>query len=191
MKVNYTCRKADITDGQKKKLKSKFEKLHKILGAKKTPEAHVYLSRQRHRCDAEVTLHALSHTLVVTASNVDAFTAVAAALEKLGKQVVKNKHKLIETRRPERQRGEPSLATRIAADPAALALGAEPEPRGRAKPRVITGNGIAPKPLTVEEALIQIEELDRDQLTYRDAENGAVRVLARRRDGNFELVEVG
>ena len=56
---------------------------------------------------------------------------------------------------------------------------------------MITGNGIAPKPLTVEEALIQIEELDRDQLTYRDAENGAVRVLARRRDGNFELVEVG
>jgi putative sigma-54 modulation protein len=189
MKVNYTCRKAEITDGQKKKLKSKFEKLHKILGAKKTSEAHVYLSRQRHRCDAEVTLHALSHTLVVTASNVDAFTAVAAALEKLGKQVVKNKHKLIDTRRPERQRGEPSLATRVAADPAAR--GAEPEPRGRAKPQVITGNGIAPKPLTVEEALIQIEELDRDQLTYRDAENGAVRVLARRRDGNFELVEVG
>ena len=190
MKVDYTCRKADITDGQKKKLKSKFEKLHKILGAKKTSEAHVFLSRQRHRCDAEVTLHALSHTLVVTASNVDAFAAVAAALEKLGKQVVKNKNKLIETRRPERQRGEPSPATRVAADPAAAALGAAPESDGR-RPRVITGNGIAPKPLTVEEALIQIEELDRDQLTYRDAESGAVRVLARRRDGNFELVEVG
>lgn len=191
MKVHYNCRNADLTDGQKKKLKAKFEKLHKILGAKKTSEAHVYLSRQRHLCDAEVTLHALNHTLVVTASSVDAFTAVAAALEKLGKQVVKNKHKLIDTRRPERQRGEPSPATRIAADSASLALDAAEDSGAAPKPRVITANGIAPKPLTVEEALIQIEELDRDQLTYRDAESGAVRVLARRRDGNFELVEVG
>jgi hypothetical protein len=34
-----------------------------------------------------------------------------------------------------------------------------------------------------------LEEEDRDQVTYRDAENGALRVLLRRRDGDLELIE--
>jgi hypothetical protein len=56
-------------------------------------------------------------------------------------------------------------------------------------PRVVHSRSVAPKPLTLEGAIMTLEEEDRDQVTYRDAENGALRVLLRRRDGNLELIE--
>ena len=43
--------------------------------------------------------------------------------------------------------------------------------------------------MTVEEAMLQIEELGGEHLTYRDADSGNLRVLLRRRDGRLELSE--
>ena len=36
---------------------------------------------------------------------------------------------------------------------------------------------------------MELDDLDRDQITFRDAESGKVRVLLRRRDGDLELVD--
>lgn len=191
MRVHYTGRKAEITDAQKRKLASKFEKCHKILGKRRSLEAHVVLSRQRHLCEAEVTLRALNHTLVVSASGADPFSAVQGAADKMERQVIRNKHKLIDVSRPERQRGEPSPVA------GALMAEADREARNHAKAnssapaRVIRAEGITPKPMTVEGAMLKINETGRDQVTYRDAESGELRVLLRRRDGNFELIEAG
>ena len=110
MQVNYTERYASITDAQKKKAAAKFAKIHRILSANRDLEAHVIFSKNGSNVEAEVTLHALHHTLVVTDRNGDAFVALNHALTKLEKQAVKNKNKLIETRRPSRQSGEPSPA---------------------------------------------------------------------------------
>ena len=98
MQVNYTARNADISEQQKRKVQRKFEKIHKILNPNRDLEAHVILSRQRHLCEAEVTLQALHHTLVVTASNSEPLAAVLGAVDKLAKQAVKNKDKLIDVR---------------------------------------------------------------------------------------------
>ena len=66
MQVHYTGRKANISELEKQKLQRKFDKVHRILGHKLGSEAHVVIKRQRHLYEAEVTLNALSHTLVVT-----------------------------------------------------------------------------------------------------------------------------
>jgi putative sigma-54 modulation protein len=190
MKIYYTNRNVEIRDTQKHKIETKFKKVHKILGGKPSTEAHVILSRQRHLCDVEVTLRALHHTLVVSAAHVDAFVALSAAADKLEKQAVKNKHKLIDVRRPERQRGEPSPATEAAARMTAKALAADSNSSNSAKePRIVRSRRMLPKPGTVEEAVIQLHERDCDQITFRDAETGGLRVLLRRRDGDLELVE--
>jgi putative sigma-54 modulation protein len=191
MKVYYTNRNVEIRDAQKRKIEAKFKKVHRILGGKPSTEAHVILSRQRHLCDAEVTLRAFNHTLVVSAAHADPFTALSAAADKLEKQAVKNKHKLIDVRRPERQRGEPSPATeaaaRLTAGPAATDSN-HANSKNR-KPRIVRSKRVLPKPGTVEEAVIQLDERNCDQITFRDAETGGLRVLLRRRDGDLELVE--
>ena len=69
MKVHYTGRHADITDQEKAKALRRFEKVHRVFGSAKDLEAHVILSKQRHFIEAEITLRALQHTLVVTGQN--------------------------------------------------------------------------------------------------------------------------
>lgn len=189
MRIHYTGRNAAISENQKQKLQGKFEKVHKILGRRHGSEAHVIVKRQRYLYDTEVTLNALSHTLVVSATNVDAFVALLSCLDKLEKQVIKNKHRLIDGRRPERQRGEPSPSVEVAIQQASEAAGKTADRPSRNGPRVVHSRFIEPKPLTLEGAMIVLDERDRDQVTYRDAQDGNMRVLLRRRDGSLELIE--
>lgn len=188
MRVHYTGRNAYISDLEKQKLQRKFDKVHKILGRRHGSEAHVVIKRQRHLYEAEVTLNALSHTLVVTAAMADSFASLLACLDKLEKQAIKNKHRMIDGRRPERQRGEPSPGIEAVIQEASRAIDNAAGP-SRNGPRIVHSDSVAPKPLTLEGAIMALEDEDRDQVTYRDAESGALRVLLRRRDGNLELVE--
>jgi putative sigma-54 modulation protein len=186
MIVHYTSRQAEITDQEKGKAKKKFEKIHRILNSNRNLEAHVILSKQRHLCEAEVTLRALHHTLVVTGANAQAFTALTQALTKLEKQAARNKDKLVESHRIERQRGEPAPVVQAALNGAAAAEPAPIEDNGFS---VIRSTAIEPKPISLDEARIHLEDRDRDQITYRDLETGRLCVLLRRRDGALELVE--
>jgi putative sigma-54 modulation protein len=188
MRVHYTGRNAYVSDLEKQKLQPKFDKVHKILGRKHGSEAHVVVKRQRHLYEAEVTLQALSHTLVVTAATADSFASLLACLDKLEKQAIKNKHRMIDVRRPERQRGEPSPGV-VAAMQESSRIDEAAGPVSNNGPRVVHSGSVLPKPLTLEGAIMALEEEDRDQVTYRDAESGSLRVLLRRRDGNLELVE--
>ena len=191
MKVHYTGRRAEISDAQKRKIEIKFQKCQKIIGRKHAPEAHVILNRQRHGFEAEITLRALSHTFVVSGSHADCFRALAAAIDKLEKQIVRNKHKLIDGNRPERQRGDLSEATEVALADLVRVAEENSGPATTAPRRIVRSNRVVPKPMTVEEALLQIDEQDSDQVTYRDAQSGELRVLLRRRDGSLELIEAG
>ena len=187
MIVTYTGRHAEITDQEKEKAKKKFDKIHRILSSDQSLEAHVTLSKQRHTCDAEVTLRALSHTLVVTGQNAHPFTALTQALAKLEKQAARNKHKLVDSRRVERQRGEAPPVVQAAINGAA-GLPEEPAVED-AGPEIIRSSDIEPKPLSIDEARMHLEDRKRDQITYRDLESGRLCVLLRRRDGALELVE--
>lgn len=199
MRVHYTGRHTDISDPEKAKAARKFEKVQKVLGAGKDLEAHVILSQEKHHVEAEVTLRALGHTLVVTGENAHAFGALTQALDKLEKQAVKNKHKLVDSRRPSRQRDEPNVTVQAAASADEVAAPVAKKPTKGAKaakpakategPKIFRGNGQAGKPLTVEEAALLIEEEDRDQLTFVNADGGGLCVLVRRRDGTLELVD--
>jgi putative sigma-54 modulation protein len=189
MRVHYTGRNAYISDLQKQKLQKKFDKVHRILGRRHGSEAHVVIKRQRHLYEAEVTLNALSHTLVVTSAMADVFASLTACVDKLEKQAIKNKHRMIDVRRPERQRGEPTPGIEAAIQEASRVIDRAAGPARSNGPRVVHSNSVAPKPLTLEGAIMALEDEDRDQVTYRDAENGGLRVLLRRRDGNLELVE--
>jgi len=189
MKVHYTARNVEIAEADKVKVQRRFEKVHRILSAERSLEAHVVLTRVRHRCEAEVTLRALHHTLVVTGSNAQPAGALTAAVEKLEKQAVKSKHKLIDSRKQGARRAR--RVPVVVEEPRPTAA-AEEGPNGEAAaPLIARSSEVYPKPLTAEGAAMQLEETKSDHITYRDAESGALCVLMRRRDGGLSLVEAG
>lgn len=186
MIVTYTGRHAEITDQEKEKAKKKFDKIHRILSSDRSLEAHVTLSKQRHMCDAEITLRALSHTLVVSGQNAQPFTALTQALTKLEKQASRNKHKIVDARRVERQRGEPAPVVQAALNGAGELPEEAAEDSG---PQIVRSSKVEPKPLSLDEARMHLDDRKGDQITYRDLESGRLCILIRRRDGSLELVE--
>jgi putative sigma-54 modulation protein len=190
MRIDFTGRKADISERERIKIKRKFDKIQRILTRRGGLEAHVTLSRQRHLREAEVTLRALRHTLVVTGSGVSAFAALHAALGRLEKQVLRNKRKIIDTHRPGRQRDRPSPLVEDALRRLAAELPPVEEERP-AKPAIVRSRRLEAKPMTAEEALLALDSGKREYVSFRDAYTGRINVLIRLRDGTAELVEGG
>jgi ribosome hibernation promoting factor len=179
MNVHYTGRQVELTEAQKKKLEVKLQKIQKILGNRHEPEVHVILSQERRLHHAEVTLNYRHHTMVVECAGADLPTVVQEAAEKLEKQILRNKDKWREqTRRGKslRDMSEDGQAT-------------GKQDQAAAAPRIFRHATPAGKPLTIEEAILEMEQQDRDYVFYQDADKGRPAVLFRRRDGNLQLVE--
>lgn len=184
MKVTYKGKLDALIPVQRKKLDAKLAKLGKLVDGKEEREAHVMLASERKTHRAEITVNYYDHPLVGVGSSHDLFTSVTSAIDKLEKQVRKVRAKWRDVKRGPEQ----TLRTREAPEPTEPEV-AEEEPETDAEKQVFRANDRAnQKPLTLEEALLVIED-GRDYVVYRDAETDRLSVLLRRRDGHFDLVE--
>lgn len=186
MKVTYKGKAGALTPAETNKIQVKFAKIAKLLdGRSGEREAHVILSQERHLTHAEITVRYQDHDLVGVGSAGDTFLAMGEALEKLEKRALKLRERVRDSHRGPKQEktaaeGEEEQGGAVAAPEA----GSEPAEA----PQVFrVDHHERRKPMTLEEALLEIE--DRDYVVYRDAETSRVSVLVRRRDGDFDLIE--
>jgi putative sigma-54 modulation protein len=184
MRISYTGKQAELSPVHRKKLDARFLKLSKILDGKEEKGAHVILSTERRTQRAEVTVHYYGHPLVAIGASTDLFTAINSALDKLEKQLLKERTKWRDTKRTP----EGKLSQAVAAgEETPLAAEAEAEPA--AGPQIFHVNHHEKrKPITLDEAILEMEG-GRDYLVYRDAETNRVSMLVRRRDGHLDLIE--
>jgi putative sigma-54 modulation protein len=63
---------------------------------------------------------------------------------------------------------------------------AEPAP---AEPLIVKTKQFAVKPMSAEEAVLQLELVGHDFFVFQDADSGEVNVVYRRRDGNYGVIE--
>lgn len=179
MKITYTGRQVELAPAELKKLEARFAKIGKLLDGKRECEVHVVLSLERHLNHAEATINYYGHPLAGLGSSADLFTAIHSASEKLGKQALKARTKWRDTKRtPHKETSEVESAPELEAE-------AETAPAARI---YHVNHHQKRKPMTLDEALLEMER-NRDYLVYRDAETDRLRVLVRRRDGNYDLVE--
>lgn len=168
------------------KLDARLAKLSKRVDGRGEKQAHVVVSTVRHLHKAEITVRVHDHQMVGTASDADLFTALAAALTKVEKQVL---HQAEKWRAVKRRSGSVKAAVADAGPVARTASRSAAKRAAAVPPRVFTANHHQRrKPITLEEAMLQMED-GRDYLVYRDAEKEAVHMLVRRRDGHFDLIE--
>lgn len=160
------------------KLDVKLAKLAKMLdGPAGEKEAHVVVTAERHLHNAEITLHYMGHQMVGIGSNADLFTSLSQAVDKAGKQVSKQRAKWLAKAR--KGRG-PAAGSKDKAEPKAA--------EGNAARIYRVTQHERRKPLTIDEALIEMED-GRSYLVYRDSDRDGVSVLLRRKDGHYDLVE--
>jgi putative sigma-54 modulation protein len=176
MKIEFTGRNFTISPAIKKHTQEHFGKLEPVLnGSTKT---HVILSVEKHhRHVAEIVVHWKDHEFTSNADTSDMYASVAQAVKRLQHQVQKLKGKIID-------RKHHAVATKLVApSPVPEAVPTAPAPR------IIRSRRYSIKPMTPEEAMLQVASDSEQFLVFRDAETERVGVMYKRKDGNFGLIE--
>jgi putative sigma-54 modulation protein len=154
--------------------------------------AQVVITRDKSRFHAEVTLHARGeHFLHGAATGRDAQTAISAATDKIDRQVQKLKGKWTERKRqgisaakaasaaPRPERGAAVFGTGLSAR----------EGRDDGGPRIIRRRRYPVKPMSVEEAALEVGNRRDEFLVFRNSTTEEINILFRRADGNLGLIE--
>lgn len=169
MKTNILCRQVTVDDQTKAIIEKKLTKLDKFF--KDGTEANVKLSRQRDLEKLEITI---SQNGTIFRSEVTAQSfchAIDSAVSIIERQIRKNKTRLEKRLRE-----------------GAFAAPAEEEEIEEQKEFTIKKKAFALKPMTAEEAILQMNLLDHSFFVYEDQDTGSVSVVYKRHDDEYGLI---
>jgi putative sigma-54 modulation protein len=175
MQLNITFRHVEPSDALKAYAVEKVDRLKKYFDG--LVEGHVILSLEKIRHTAEVTLQANGIRVNAKEENADFYSAVDNVSEKLERQLVRYKEKL-KRHKPLTNRERRSLQEKVYAY----------ESFGEEAPRVLMTEHYHTHPMSLDEAVMQMDLAGREFLVFTD-EDSRVKVVYRREDGHYGLIE--
>lgn len=206
MQLDVTFRNIDSTSALKRYAQEKVERVKKYVD--RPMEAHVVLFAQRHHMHADIQIHVHQSELVLRgkANEEDMYASIDLAMDKIERQLRRYKEKL-KNHKPSANGAPLKVRYGVLAPeglvPEALlgnetftagtdgALEVEAPADGESGPRVIRNTEFFAKPMTVDEAVMQMDLMNNQFLVFRDASTEGVNVIYRRKDGNIGLIEAG
>lgn len=180
MTILFTGRKAHLTEDLKKFAGAKLSKLERVLDD--ILDVHVILQREKHRHVAEIVARSTSATLTAKAVGTEFRDALGVCVDKLIAQAKKHSGRL-QTRR--QGRGAWTASGRkagVAVEP--------PAPPQEAAIAVVRMGRVAVKPMSVDEAALEVQKDRRPVVVFRNAESKEVAVIFRMADGQFGMLEM-
>jgi putative sigma-54 modulation protein len=186
MDFEYTGRHIDVTPALRAHVEEHFGKIGHVFENATTARAHVIIDVVKNRHIAEILLHWREHTLTAKDTNADMYQALTRCIDKIEKQALKLKKKIIDRR----QDAVPLSAVAPDTAPEPSADGGGAREAGERRPgRIIAARRYRVKPMTAEEAVLSLAE-DGDQfVVFRDADTDRLSVLYKRKDGNYGLIQ--
>ncbi len=175
-------RHMDITPALKQYAEEKIGKIERHFD--QVQKAQVVLNVERRdelgKAEiAEVTVWGDGVILRGEEASADMYASIDRVVEKLQKQIEKYRSRMIEKRRIDESR---KRTRRVVAAEAALHSGPD-------VPNLVRIKRFAMKPMTVEDAALQLDLLGHSFFVFRNAETEKVNVLYRRTDGQYGLIE--
>jgi putative sigma-54 modulation protein len=178
MEFEYTGRHVEVTPALRAHVEDHFQKLGHIFNDT-TARAHVIMEVEKNRQIGEVLVHWRDHTLTATDTNADMYQALTRAIAKIEKQALKLKKKIIDRKQNAKR------TSAVAPEPD----GNPPVEASPRSPRIVNARRYSVKPMTAEEAALQLASEDDQFLVFRDADTNRIGVLYKRKDGNYGLIE--
>ena len=176
MKFQFTEKKVSLPANVHAYAEKKVMKLERFF--RDDAEALVTFSVEKDRNKVEITIHAANTYFRANEATSDMFASIDAAVATMERQIRKNKTR---------------LARRLRQD--AFARTAEvtsfvPELEEDSKFEIVRVKEFPMKPMTREEAILQMNLLEHTFFAFKDEENGgAFAVVYKRNDGGYGLIE--
>ncbi|MDU4937324.1 MAG: ribosome-associated translation inhibitor RaiA [Clostridium sp.] len=176
MKVTVIAKNIELTPSLKEMVERKISKLEKYFGP--DVEARATLSVQKNRQRIEVTIPFNGVILRGEEVTDDMYKSIDLVEEKLVRQIRKQRTKL------SRKNNSGSLRY-----PEFNSLEFKNEDVDEDTSRIVKTKSFNVKPMSADEAVLQMELLGHSFFVYQDADTNNVSVVYKRKDGNYGLIE--
>jgi len=171
MLVRVSGRNIDLTQAMKDYVNKKIKRLEKYL--EEPINIQVVLTIEKFRQIAEVSISSKSGNFYGSEESHDIYASIDMVVDKLERQVRRKKEKLQHKNRE--------------AIPVELSQFEEEE--YVETPQVVETKRFAMKPMSLEEAILQMELSDEGFMVFLNANTNQVNVLYKRKDGHYGLIE--
>jgi putative sigma-54 modulation protein len=174
MKIDYTSRNVHLDDRLKDFVEGKLNKLVKFI--EEPVEVRLLLEVEKRRHIAELHCsHRLGALHTKESADSSVFDAISLAIEKAEHQAQRAAEKRIDQRRRNGHRWPVEVLDRESVG-------------SGGPPRIVESTHLPIKPMTIEEAAIELDESAEGFVVFRDAASDRLNVLYRRKDNNYGLI---
>ena len=174
MKITLRGKNIEITEAIEEKVSEKLSKLDKYFIVSENVEAKVLVRTYPYGQKIEVTIPTEYVLLRAEVVDQDLYNAIDLVIDKLEGQIRKYKTRL----------NRKSKDNKLAFNLASIEPLEEEEEDVLVKTKTIT-----PKPMDMEEAIMQMELLGHEFFVYKDIKREGICILYRRKDGDYGLIE--
>jgi putative sigma-54 modulation protein len=177
MQITTTFRHLDPSDALKSYAEEKLDRVNKYID--EPVVAQVFMTVEKIRHCAEVTITAKGITIKASEETNDMYSAIDAVVDKIERQLRRYKER-IKDHKPASESLDRQVKKSIVA---AESIDQQQEPV------VIRSKTFSIKPMSVDEAVMQMDLLHKDFLVFTDSVTDSINVVYRRKDGNYGLIE--
>ena len=174
MKITLREKNIEMPEAIEEKVGEKLSKLDKYFIVSENVEAKVLVRTYPYGQKIEVTIPTEYVLLRAEVVDQDLYNAIDLVIDKLEGQIRKYKTRL----------NRKSKANKLVFNLASIEPLEDEEEDVLVKTKTIT-----PKPMDMEEAIMQMELIGHSFFVYRDTETDAISIVYRRNDGNYGLIE--
>ena len=166
--------KLKVTDSMKAYIEEKLEKLNKYLENSETVRATVIVKVKNHEQRVEITIPLKAFILRSEEAKDDFYAAVDKTIDKLERQIRKQKTRIL------------SKQAKTNID---FSMSAFSENEASDDKKILKRKKVEVKPMSEDEAILQMELLDHQFYMYKDSDTNQIAVVYKRTDGNYGIIE--
>ena len=179
MRLHVKGRNVEVSDSIRSYAEAKLAKLEKFVKDPTRVEVELHVEKNPSIANsqvAEATVYTKGPVLRARESSSDMKASIDQLVDKLERQVKRYREK--------RRRGRPPHGnSHPLAEAPVIPTDSE------AETMIVKTKQFAVKPMSQEEAVLQLELVGHDFFVFRNADSDKVNVVYRRRDGNYGLIE--
>jgi putative sigma-54 modulation protein len=188
MQVSVTFRHIEPTEALKKFATEKVTRIEKYVTS--SSDATIVLSVEKYMHQADITIKAHGMLMRGKDKSEDMYVSIDGAVSKIERQVKRYRNKITSHKPKEGQSAKVKLnileASRLAEQHSQESA---PVEDSKPAPTIVETKEVSAKPMTVEDAMMQIDLMNSEFLVFVNAKSNAVNVLYRRGERNFGLIE--
>ena len=176
MKFNIHGKKLDVTESIKNYIEEKIGRLDKYFENPNNITATVLIKLRGNEQVVEVTINANKFVLRAEESNKDLYASIDKVSDKIERQIRKNKTRMS-------KKVNKDFVKDFVLD---FDVPKEEENNNKVVKRKIIEN----KPMSEEEAVLQMELIGHEFFAFKNVDTGDVNIVYKRKDGDYGIMEL-